>query len=70
MAPRFLASAFASGPALLILFLPDPEALRVIRCREKAIQTLAKIVAYALAASIFFVLMELFTAFYRPDPGA
>jgi Ni/Fe-hydrogenase subunit HybB-like protein len=34
----------------------------------KAIQALSKIVTYALAASIFFVLMELFTAFYSQIP--
>jgi molybdopterin-containing oxidoreductase family membrane subunit len=36
---------------------------------EKAVQTLATIVAYALATSIFFVLVELFTTFYSQIPG-
>jgi len=68
MAPRFLASAFASGPALLILLC-----LLLKRCGgfdagSKAVQALAKIVAYALAVSIFFVLVELFTAFYSQIP--
>jgi Ni/Fe-hydrogenase subunit HybB-like protein len=34
----------------------------------KAIQTLVRIVAYALATSIFFVAVELFTAFYSAIP--
>jgi molybdopterin-containing oxidoreductase family membrane subunit len=69
MAPRFLASAFASGPALLILFCMILKRFGRFDAGEKAIQTLAKIVAYALATSIFFVLVELFTAFYIQIPG-
>jgi Ni/Fe-hydrogenase subunit HybB-like protein len=69
MAPRFLASAFASGPALLILFCLILRRFGRFDAGEKAIQTLAKIVAYALATSIFFVLVELFTVFYSRIPG-
>jgi molybdopterin-containing oxidoreductase family membrane subunit len=69
MAPRFLASAFASGPALLILFCLILRRFTRFDAGEKAIQTLAKIVAYALATSIFFVLVEIFTAFYSQIPG-
>jgi Ni/Fe-hydrogenase subunit HybB-like protein len=68
MAPRFLASAFASGPALLIIICLILKRYGSFNAGEKAISTLAKIVAYALAASIFFVLMELFTAFYSQIP--
>ncbi len=69
MAPRFLASAFASGPALLILFCLILKRLARFDAGEKAVRTLATIVAYALATSIFFVLVELFTAFYSQIPG-
>ena len=69
MAPRFLASAFASGPALLILFCLILKRFARFDAGEKAIQTLAQIVAYALATSIFFVLVELFTVFYSRIPG-
>ncbi len=68
MAPRFLASAFASGPALLIIFCLILKRFWSFDAGQKAIQTLAKIVSYALATSIFFVLMELFTAFYSQIP--
>jgi molybdopterin-containing oxidoreductase family membrane subunit len=68
MAPRFLASAFASGPALLIILCLILKRVGVFDAGEKAVQTLAKIVAYALALSIFFVLVELFTAFYSGIP--
>ena len=69
MAPRFLASAFASGPALLILFCLILKRFGRFDAGEKAIQTMAKIVTYALATSIFFVLVELFTVFYSQIPG-
>jgi len=68
MAPRFLASAFASGPALLILICLILKYFGRFDAGEKAIQTLSKIVAYALAISIFFVLMEIFTVFYSGLP--
>jgi len=69
MAPRFLASAFASGPALLILFCLILKRFTKFDAGEKAVQTLSKIVTYALAVSIFFVLVELFTAFYSQIPS-
>lgn len=68
MAPRFLASAFASGPALLIIFCLILRRFGRFDAGEKAIQALSKIVAYALGISIFFVLVELFTAFYSQIP--
>lgn len=64
MAPRFLASAFASGPTLLIIICLLLKRFGRFDAGEKAIQALAKIVAYALAFSIFFILAELFTVFY------
>jgi molybdopterin-containing oxidoreductase family membrane subunit len=68
MAPRFLASAFASGPALLIIFCLILKRYARFDAGQKAIQALARIVAYALAASIFFVLVEMFSAFYSQIP--
>ena len=69
MAPRFLASAFASGPALLILVCLILKRCAGFDAGEKAIQALTRIVTYALATSIFFVLVELFTTFYAQIPG-
>lgn len=70
MAARFLASAFAAGPAILILlclivrkvskFDPDPGV--------GAIQSLIKIIRYAMIANVFFYVLELFTAFYSNIP--
>jgi Ni/Fe-hydrogenase subunit HybB-like protein len=68
MAPRFLASAFASGPALLILVCLILRRFGRFDAGEKALQALSKIVAYSLAVSIFFVCVELFTVFYGGIP--
>ncbi len=68
MAPRFLASAFASGPALLILLCFALRKVSRFDAGREPIQALARIVTYALIASIFFVLMEIFTVFYSQIP--
>jgi len=68
MAPRFLASAFASGPALLILLCLILRKFTRFHAGKEPIQALAKIVTYALVASIFFLAMEIFTVFYSQVP--
>ncbi len=68
LAPRFLASAFASGPALLILLAVILRKFTKFDAGDKAIQKLGLIVTYAMAINIFFVLMELFTALYSDIP--
>jgi molybdopterin-containing oxidoreductase family membrane subunit len=69
MAARFLASAFASGPALLILLALFIKKRTKFDPGEEAIQALAKIVTYALIISVFFILLELFTTYYSQVPG-
>ncbi len=64
MAPRFLASAFAAGPALLILLIFLVRKVSTFDAGKEAIQTLAKIVTYAIILNVFFVLLEIFTVFY------
>jgi Ni/Fe-hydrogenase subunit HybB-like protein len=68
MAPRFLASAFASGPSLLILICLFLRKYTKFDAGWEAIQTLAKIVTYAMLISIFFVGCELFTVYYSQIP--
>lgn len=68
LAPRFLASAFASGPALLILLCMLICWLTNARPPREAVQKLALIVTYAMVINVFFVLMEFFTAFYSGIP--
>lgn len=68
MAPRFLASAFAAGPALLIMICLFLRKNTKFDAGWEAIQSLAKIVTYAMVISVFFVLCELFTVFYSRVP--
>lgn len=69
MAARFLASAFAAGPALLILLALIVRKNSRFDPGSEAIQSLAKIVTYAMIANVFFFLLEVFTAFYSNIPG-
>ena len=68
LAPRFLASAFSAGPALLILFCLVLRRITRFDAGREPIQKLALIVTYAMAINVFFVLMELFTAIYSGIP--
>ena len=69
MAARFLASAFAAGPAFLILLCLFVRKVSKFDPGKEAIQNLARIVTYALLVSVFFVSLEFFTAFYSQIPG-
>ncbi len=68
LAPRFLASAFAAGPALLVLLCMGIRKLTKFDPGREPVQKLALIVTYAMTINVFFVLMELFTAFYSGIP--
>ncbi len=69
MAARFLASAFASGPALLILLALLLRKYTKFDPGREPILAVSKIVAYAMTANVFFLLLELFTALYSGIPG-
>jgi len=68
LAPRFLASAFAAGPALLILLCMIIRKLTWFDPGRDPIMKLSQIVTYAMIVNIFFVLMEVFTVFYAGIP--
>ncbi len=68
LAPRFLASAFAAGPAFLILLCMIVRKTTHFDPGKEQIQSLAKIVAYAICINVFFFLCEVFVAFYSNIP--
>lgn len=68
LAPRFLASAFASGPALLILLILVLRRLKVFDAESEAVQKLAVIVTYCTLINVFLVFVEMFTVFYSRTP--
>jgi molybdopterin-containing oxidoreductase family membrane subunit len=68
LAPRFLASAFAAGPAFLILLALIVRRVTNFDAGREQIQTLAKIVTYGALANLFFFLCEVFVALYSQIP--
>lgn len=69
MAPRFLVTAFAAGPAILIILGTLLKAVTRYDVREAAIQKLATIMFYALVIDAFFLGVEYYTAFYSRVPA-
>ncbi|MGD9688242.1 MAG: sulfate reduction electron transfer complex DsrMKJOP subunit DsrP [Phycisphaerales bacterium] len=64
VAPRFLASAFAAGPAFLILSLSVLARFTTYQVPAKAFLTLRNTVTIALAINMFLLGSEAFTEFY------
>ncbi|MBU1196812.1 MAG: polysulfide reductase NrfD [Proteobacteria bacterium] len=69
LAPRFLASAFAAGPAFLIILCYIIKKFTKFDPGWDAMQTLAKIVCWAIIANLFFFLCEVFVVFYSNIPS-
>lgn len=68
LAPRFLASAFAAGPSLLIILCLLLGKISKFHVGKEPVQKVAIIVTYAMLLNIFFILLEIFTAFYSGMP--
>ncbi|MBW2370260.1 MAG: polysulfide reductase NrfD [Deltaproteobacteria bacterium] len=68
LAPRFLSSAFASGPSFLILLCLLVRKISNFDPGREQIQSLAKIVTYAIILNVFFLLCEVFVVFYSQIP--
>jgi molybdopterin-containing oxidoreductase family membrane subunit len=70
LAPRFIATAFASGPALIIVVLQVVRRNARYPIGQSVIDTLALIMTTALQISLFFTGAELFTDFYNEGAHA
>jgi Ni/Fe-hydrogenase subunit HybB-like protein len=68
LAPRFLASAFAAGPAFLVLLCLFVRRISNFDPGKEQIQSLAKIVTYGIIVNVFFFLCEVFVVFYSRIP--
>ncbi len=64
IAPRFLASAFAAGPAFVILTLQVISRATGYHVPEKGLSLLRRIVTVALLINMFLLGCEVFTEFY------
>jgi len=68
LAPRFLASAFSAGPALLIVLSMIVKKITGFDVNDEALKKLSLIVTYAMCINVFLILMELFTTLYGGIP--
>jgi [DsrC]-trisulfide reductase subunit P len=68
LAPRFLSSAFAAGPAFLILLCMIVRKLTKFDPGKEQIMSLSKIVTYAICINVFFFLCEVFVVYYSRIP--
>ncbi|TWU41964.1 sulfate reduction electron transfer complex DsrMKJOP subunit DsrP [Novipirellula artificiosorum] len=64
IAPRFLASAFAAGPAFIILTLQIVRRFSRHQVANDALLTLRRIIQVALIINLFLLVCEVFTEFY------
>lgn len=66
LGPRFLASAFAAGPALIILVLAVIRTFTAFKIEDKTIKKIAMIVTVAAQINLIMLVSELFKEFYAP----
>jgi len=64
IAPRFLASAFAAGPAFIILTLQIVRRYTTHHVSDDALLTLRRIIQVAMIINVFLLGCEVFTEFY------
>jgi molybdopterin-containing oxidoreductase family membrane subunit len=64
LAPRFLASAFCSGPAILLVLLQILRKVTSLKIKDEAIFKVAELMAYTMGFTLFLTLAEVFKEFY------
>jgi molybdopterin-containing oxidoreductase family membrane subunit len=64
LAPRFLASAFCSGPAVLLILFQVLRKATGLEIKDEAIWKVAELMSYAMFFNLFLLGAELFKEFY------
>jgi Ni/Fe-hydrogenase subunit HybB-like protein len=64
LAPRFLASAFCSGPAILLILFQILRRTSSIEIKDEAIWKIAELMAYAMFLNLFLFGAEIFKEYY------
>ncbi|RJQ52158.1 MAG: polysulfide reductase [Nitrospiraceae bacterium] len=64
LAPRFLASAFCSGPAIMLIIFQILRKLTKVEIENRALFKIAELVAYAMGINLFLLGAEVFKEFY------
>ena len=69
IAPRFLASAFAAGPALILLVSLILKRVANFDAGKEAKDKVVTIILYAAIINAFFLMLEFFVGYYSNIPG-
>ena len=69
IAPRFLASAFAAGPALILFISLILKRVANFDAGKEATNKMVTIIIYAALVNVFFVGLEFFVGYYSNIPG-
>jgi Ni/Fe-hydrogenase subunit HybB-like protein len=64
LAPRFLASAFCSGPAMVVIIFQVVRRISGIKIENSALFKIAELVAYAMFLNLFLLSAEAFKEYY------
>lgn len=64
LAPRFLASAFCSGPALMVILFQVIRRLSKVEIDNRALFKISELIAYAMGLNLFLLGAEVFKEFY------
>jgi molybdopterin-containing oxidoreductase family membrane subunit len=64
LAPRFIASAFCSGPAVMIILFQVLRKTNKLDIKDEAIWKIAELMSYAMFLNLFLLGAELFKEFY------
>ena len=64
LAPRFLASAFCSGPAIMLVLLQILRKTTKLEIKDEAIWKLAELMAYTMFFNLFLMGAEIYKEFY------
>jgi len=64
LAPRFIASAFCSGPAVMVILFQVLRKTNELDIKDEAIWKIAELMAYAMFLNLFLLGAELFKEYY------
>jgi molybdopterin-containing oxidoreductase family membrane subunit len=64
LAPRFIASAFCSGPAFMLILFQIIRKNTLFKISDQALFKISEIIVYAMSLNLFFLLAELFKEHY------
>jgi len=64
LAPRFLASALCSGPAIMIIIFQIIRRISDIKIEDRALFKIAELIAYAMFINLFLLSSEIYQVYY------